>query len=132
MRVDLKKFRKEHEMKQDAIVKVLGVTQSTVSRIETEGLELTNNQYNRLISHYGEVIKQYVITSETTCSSIPNDSVKNPSKGAEQLPLYNLLTIIQNQQELLNKCVEMQHEYIAKYATQNDRLLSILEQIKVN
>lgn len=131
MRVDFKKFRKEQGLFQGDIAKDLGCTQSSVSRIENEGLELTRKQYESLVSHYGEkVIKQYVITSDTTSSNILGDNVNYQPKGAEQLPLHNLLTIIQNQQELLNKCVEMQHEYIAKYATQNERLLSILEQIK--
>lgn len=55
MYVDLKLFRLEHdEMFQSELAKILGITQSTLSRMERQYSDLNGLQYKKLVDKFGE------------------------------------------------------------------------------
>lgn len=74
MYIDLKLFRLEHnEMFQSELARILGVTQSTLSRMERQYSDLNDLQYKKLVDEFGEDdVRSYV--------------KENPLKNAILLP----------------------------------------------
>ena len=65
--VDLKRFRLEHRpILQSELARILGVSQSTLSRLESAYKDLTDIQYRSLVERFGEEdVKKYVETNPT-------------------------------------------------------------------
>lgn len=62
MHIRLKDFRDENKIQQAELAEVIGVTQSTISRNEALGRELTKKQFERLCERYGEeLVMKYVM-----------------------------------------------------------------------
>lgn len=50
----LKDFRQAHGIFQSKMAEILGTTQSSISRMESEGIELTIAQYQKLYDTFGQ------------------------------------------------------------------------------
>lgn len=62
MYIRLRDFRDENKIQQSELAEVIGVTQSTISRNEALGRELTKKQFERLCERYGEeLVMKYVM-----------------------------------------------------------------------
>lgn len=68
MNFDLKRFRKDFDLKQSDVADILGISQNFISKIETGKESFPNPHYDTLKKKYGEeALKDYV--SEKTSTS---------------------------------------------------------------
>jgi transcriptional regulator with XRE-family HTH domain len=62
MKIDLKRFRKDKKLSQEAVGTMFGTGQTNISMIEKDDRSLTEEQFNILIERYGEdEISKYAI-----------------------------------------------------------------------
>ena len=127
--IRLKDFRRENKIFQTELAEVLGVSQSAISRMEGNELELTKEQYQKLYDKYGrEIIEPYIYEEETDSRLI--EILK---KGLERLGSQehdeSLIPVLCKQNEIIQNCLEEQRQWTEKYATMNEKLLSILEKL---
>jgi len=57
--IDLKRFRKDKKIKQSEICEILGISQPFLSAIEKGSRPLNDEKFNKLYSHYGNIILEY-------------------------------------------------------------------------
>ena len=64
MYVRLKDFRDENNIQQSELAATIGVTQSTISRTEALGKELSGKQFERMCEKYGEALVMKYVTAQ--------------------------------------------------------------------
>lgn len=122
MRVNIKNLRKDHGVLQSDLAQILGLTQSSISRIESEGLELTKRQFDLLCDRYGaDEVSQYIVKDSPINITIP--------KEKDIKDLSGIIKLLGEQHDSLCEIVQNQQEWINKYATLNERLLTVIEKI---
>ncbi|PKP12002.1 MAG: hypothetical protein CVU09_00440 [Bacteroidetes bacterium HGW-Bacteroidetes-4] len=57
--IDLKKFRKDNKIKQSTICEILGVAQPYISAIESGKRPLSEDKFNLLYKHFGDILLKY-------------------------------------------------------------------------
>lgn len=101
-------------MKQDQMAEVLGLKQSSVSRMETEKIELTIAQYQKLYDKFGkEDVDAFKVDIPYFVQSTDDSRVTSPQNET-------MLDIIKRQTETLCEHVKEQDEL-------NRRIIAILE-----
>ena len=60
--IDLKEFRKVNNLKQQEIAEIIGCNIAFVSQIERGASPLPREAYDKLISHFGNKLNEYLIT----------------------------------------------------------------------
>lgn len=65
MYIRLRDFREENNIQQAELAEVIGVTQSTISRNEALGRELSQRQFERLCEKYGEELVMKYVTHDS-------------------------------------------------------------------
>lgn len=114
----LKEFRLAHSMYQAQMAEILGQTQSGISRMETEKIELTIAQYQKLYDKFGkEEVDAYRI--EPDSSLIPSSRKDSDIRTTAQ-QISDMLEIIRKQNETISSHIVKQDEF-------NARLLNLLE-----
>ena len=113
----LKEFRNAHGLFQSKMAEILGTTQSSLSRMETEGLDLNIAQYEKLYDKFGkEAVDAFIIDKEQntiiTRTQVPSDNNED------------LLEIIKRQNEII--C-----EQSSQIKDMNERLFNIIEKIAI-
>ena len=133
MKIDLKNFRQSHNLFQSDMAELLQLNQSNVSRAELRGyLELTFNQKNALVERFGEEdVESFRISDNEAVPSKSNVTVNASNSTIEGGGTQNnsingpdamSMAIIKQQSEALIKLTE-------KHASQNDRLIALLEKL---
>lgn len=112
----LKEFRNAHGLFQSQMAEILGTTQSSLSRMETEKIELTIAQYQKLYDKFGiEEVDAYKI------ETLSAYDIASPSKEIDSsLYMNELLNIIKRQNEIIVQHSKKQDEL-------NEKLLTLLE-----
>ncbi len=114
----LKEFRQSHSLFQAKMAEILGLTQSGISRMESDKIELTKAQYEKLYSIYGkEDVDAFRIEVGPTVVDAQYKEPKHSTTSAEEL-----LEIIKKQNEIICNHMKAQDEY-------NKRLLDLLEKM---
>ncbi len=68
-----KEFRRAHSLLQSQLADILGMTQSNLSRYETEGVDLTREQYGKLYEKYGkEDVAAFIVDNSQNVTSCGN------------------------------------------------------------
>ena len=82
----LKEFRNAHGLFQAQMAEILGTTQSTLSRMETEKIELNITQYNKLYEKFGkDAVDAYKIDAPEIFGV---DESRNRQKNGKQSRPY--------------------------------------------
>ncbi len=116
-----KEFRRAHGLFQSQLAEIMGMAQSNVSRYETEGIDPTPEQYNKLYEKYGkEDVDTYKINHLDS-----NNKPKDPSaqNGSVQID-KDIIEIIKKQTEILANHVVEQDKI-------NARLMAVLENLSL-
>ena len=116
-------FRRAHSLLQSQLADILGMTQSNLSRYETEGVDLTREQYGKLYEKYGkEDVAAFIVDNSqnvTSCGNILHGTgTQNNGIQSDK----DMLEIIRKLTETITHHVEKQDEI-------NSRLLTILEKM---
>lgn len=118
-----KEFRKAHGLFQSQLAEIMGISQSNISRCETEGIDPTPGQYQKLYDRYGEeIVKAFVVDPSQFVNA--ENNVNNGS-GYQNNGIQNdadLVEIIKKQTDMMAKHIEKQDEI-------NARLMDLLEKI---
>lgn len=120
-----KEFRRAHGLFQSKLAEIMGISQSNISRYETEGIDPTPAQFQKLYDKYGEenvkafeVEPSQLVNAENNvnnCSGNQNNGMQNDA---------DLIEIIKKQTESITKHVERQDEI-------NARLMDLLEKLSL-
>lgn len=113
----LKDFRQAHRIYQAKMAEILGTTQSTVSRMETENIDLSIEQYNKLYDAFG---KENVDSYKIDDSKVYIAGNSNAFNGKTTIVNNDLVNIIEKQNDMI--CDNMK-----KLAEMNERLLALME-----
>lgn len=118
-----KEFRRAHGLFQSKLAEIMGISQSNISRYESEGIDPTPIQFQKLYDKFGE---EEVKAFEVDPSQIVNaeDNINNGS-GNQNNGIQNdadLLEIIKKQTDMIVKHIEKQDDI-------NARLMSLLEKL---
>jgi predicted transcriptional regulator len=109
----LKDFRQAHGIFQSKMAEILGTTQSSISRMESENIELTIDQYQKLYDTFGqESVDTYRVEDDSILVSGGTNGKLNS----------DLVEIIKKQNEMV--CENMK-----KISDLNERLMSLLEKL---
>lgn len=65
--LDLKRFRFEHNLTQNELGEMMGISQSAVSRMETQSLDVNTIQYGNLCERFSyEIVDKYIVDKESS------------------------------------------------------------------
>lgn len=119
----LKEFRLAHSLFQSQMAEILGLTQSAISRLETEKIDLTIAQYNILYDKFGkEDVDAFKVDPNTYVEAIGN---KNFGSGVQNNGIQqntDLVSILKKQAETICDHVRTQDEL-------NKTLVGLLEKL---
>ena len=118
-----KEFRRAHGLFQSKLAEIMGISQSNISRYESEGIDPTPIQFQKLYDKFGE---EEVKAFEVDPSQIVNaENNINNGSGKQNNGIQNdadLLEIIKKQTDMIVKHIEKQDDI-------NARLMSLLEKL---
>lgn len=118
-----KEFRKAHGLFQSKLAEIMGISQSNISRYESEGIDPTPAQFKKLYDEFGEEeVKAFEIESSPflNAENNVNNGSGNQNNGIQSDA--DLIEIIKKQTEAITKHVERQDEI-------NARLMDLLEKM---
>ncbi len=117
-----KEFRRAHSLFQSQLAEIIGMTQSNISRYETEGIEPTNEQYDRLYEKFGRenvdafVVKDgshVVATNNVNGSGVQNNGIQSDK---------DLVGILKNLTETLS-------EHVKKQDAMAEQMMALLQKL---
>jgi transcriptional regulator with XRE-family HTH domain len=120
----IREFRKAKNILQEDFAAIIGLTQSNLSRYETNGVDLTDDMITKLRARYGDEIDGYFTDSS---EQIRDKSV--PEQQTSSLTMLDMVTVIKKQNDTICKQVETQNEFARQLTSMNERLLNLLEKI---
>lgn len=116
-----KEFRRSHGLFQSQLAEIMGMAQSNVSRYETDGIEPTPDQYNKLYDKYGkDDVDSYKVENAT-----PNYNV------SDQGGLNNGMLVDKDIIEIIKKQTEILANHIVEQDKINSRLMTVLENLSM-
>lgn len=120
-----KEFRRAHSLFQSQLAEIIGMTQSNISRYETEGIEPTREQYEKLYEKYGKDDVNAFIVDESLNVSASNNIMKGTGVQNNGIQAdRDMLAIIKKQAETMASHVERQDAL-------NERLVALLEKVTI-
>lgn len=120
----IREFRKAKGIYQEDFAAIVGLTQSNLSRYETNGLDLTEEMIAKLRAKFGEEIDSYFTDSY---EQVRDKSI--PEQQAGNLTMLDMLSIIKKQNETICQQVEIQNQFARQIANMNERMLALVEKI---
>lgn len=118
-----KEFRRAHGLFQSQLAEIMGLSQSNISRYETEGIDPTPAQFKKLYDNFGEEdVKAFEVELPqfVNAENSVNNGSGNQNNGIQSDT--DLIEIIKKQTETIAKHVERQDEI-------NARLMDLLEKM---
>lgn len=118
-----KEFRRAHGLFQSKLAEIMGISQSNISRYESEGIDPTPIQFKKLYDKFGEEeVKAFEVNPSQIVKA--ENNINNGS-GNQNNGIQNdadLLEIIKKQTDMIVKHIEKQDDI-------NARLMSLLEKL---
>lgn len=118
-----KEFRKAHGLFQSKLAEIMGISQSNISRYESESIDPTPVQFRKLYDVFGEEdVNTFRIEPSqfVNAENNVNNGTGNQNNGIQSDT--DLIEIIKKQTEAIAKHVERQDEI-------NSRLMDLLEKL---
>lgn len=115
-----KEFRRAHGLFQSKLAEIMGISQSNISRYETEGIDPTPAQFQKLYDEYGEENVKAFVVEPSQFVNAENNGSGNQNNGIQSDA--DLVEIIKKQTEMLAKHIEKQDDI-------NARLMDLLEKL---
>lgn len=122
----IREFRKAKGLYQEDFAAIVGLTQSNLSRYETNGIDLSEDMLDKLREKFGEKEVSAYITD--AAEQIRSKEI--PSDRKDELTTLDLITIIKKQNETISQQFDTINDFIKQLANMNERLLSLLEKIQ--
>ncbi len=120
-----KEFRRAHSLFQSQLAEIIGMTQSNISRYETEGIEPTREQYEKLYDKYGKEDVDAFVVDESLSISASNNIMKGTGVQNNGIQAdKDMLAIIKKQAETMSSHIERQDAI-------NERLVALLEKMTI-
>ena len=119
----IREFRKAKGLFQDKMAELLGLTQSNLSRYETNGIDLSDEQLDKLRSVYGKEDVDSFLTD--SAEQVREKAI--PEIQSDNLTVLDLVTIIKKQNETICMQVDVQNQFSKQLTSMNERLLTLLE-----
>ncbi len=124
----IREFRKAKGIFQEEFAQTIGLTQSNLSRYETNGIDLTDSMLDKLRQRYGkEDVDAYMTDS---AEQIRDKEL--PSSTIDGITMLDMVTIIKKQNDTICQQIEQQKEFTKQLTQMNQRLLDLLEKINFN
>lgn len=121
----IREFRKAKGLFQDKMAELLGLTQSNLSRYETNGIDLSDEQLDKLRSVYGKEDVDGFLTD--SAEQVREKAI--PEIQSDNLTVLDLVTIIKKQNETICMQVDVQNQFSKQLTSMNERLLTLLEKV---
>ena len=108
MNIRLRDFRDANKLQQGDLVRVLGITQSAISRMEALGRDLSQSQFERLCAEYGEEeVMKFANQSAPAVANSPKQIYTLPEAfGMLSETCKALARTMESQAEIINKMRE--------------------------
>lgn len=117
-----KEFRRAHSLFQSQLAEIIGMTQSNLSRYETEGIDLTREQYGKLYDKYGkEDVDAFILeegVSITASNNVNGSGVQNNGIQSDK----DLVGILKNLTETLS-------EHVKKQDAMAEQMIALLQKL---
>ncbi len=117
-----KEFRRAHSLFQSQLAEIIGMTQSNLSRYETEGIDLTREQYGKLYDKYGkEDVDAFILdegVSITASNNVNGSGVQNNGVQSDK----DLVGILKNLTETLS-------EHVKKQDAMAEQMIALLQKL---
>ena len=121
----IREFRKAKGLYQDQMAEILGLTQSNLSRYETNGIDLTDEQLGKLRERFGkDDVEAYMTDS---AEQVRDKSLPNSMK--DELTVLDLVSIVKKQNDTICQQVELQNQFTRQLTSMNEKLLNLLEKV---
>ena len=121
----IREFRKAKGLYQDQMAEILGLTQSNLSRYETNGIDLTDEQLGKLRERFGkDDVEAYMTDS---AEQVREKSLPNSMK--DELTVLDLVSIVKKQNDTICQQVELQNQFTRQLTSMNEKLLNLLEKV---
>jgi len=123
----IREFRRAKDIRQGDFATILGLSQSNLSRVETNGIDLTEKQLDMLRQEYGrETVDAYITDSaeQIKVGEIP------PFKGGN-LALLDLLSVVKKQNETICQQIDMQNQIQIQLTAISTSLVTLLEKLSI-
>lgn len=118
-----KEFRRAHGLFQSKLAEIMGISQSNISRYETEGIDPTPAQFQKLYDKYGEEnVKAFEVEPSQLVNAENNVNIGSGNQNNGIQSNADLVEIIKKQTDMMAKHIEKQDEI-------NARLMDLLEKI---
>ena len=119
-------FRKVMGIRQDELASVIGLTQSNLSRYESNDIDFSEPMLEAMREKYGkEAVDPYLTDSA--------DQIRDKNISAEKkddLAILDLVTIVKKQNDTICQQVESTKEFMNRLSDMNERLLNLLEKVQ--
>lgn len=116
--INLRDFRKSHNLKQSDVAEILGVGQSAISRMEMRPVQLTSIQCRALYERFGQEEVDLYKVDGSHSNVVPEPSVV-------QTPEQTAMAVISRQSEVILSITQ-------KYEQLTERILKVLEKMAEN
>ena len=122
----IREFRNAMKLYQGDMAEVLGITQSNLSRYETNGVDLSDEAIDKLREKYGrDIVDAYLTDSPQQLRER-----EIPMERKDDMTMLDLVTIVKKQNDTINKQIETQNEFTRQLTSMNERLLNLLEKFQ--
>ena len=116
-----KDFRRAHGLFQSQLAEIIGMAQSNVSRYETEGIDPTPDQYQKLYEKYGkEDVDTYKVEGAVSNYNVNVQDTQD-----------NMVQVDKGIIEIIKKQTDILANHIVEQDKINSRLMSVLENLSL-
>ena len=122
----IREFRKAMGLYQDELATILGLTQSNLSRYETNGVSLSEDSLNKLRERFGRDTVDTYLNEVPTMAQEESDFSRIP----EDVTTSELIRIITRQNDTICRQIDRQDELNQQLMAINNRLISLLEKFQ--
>lgn len=119
----IREFRKAKGLFQEEMAQIVGLTQSNLSRYETNDIDLTDEMIDKLRKTYGDAEVNAYLNDEKLTKYLQF------SEQRENIDISGLISVIRDQNETIRKQSEVQNQTSKQLASLSERLIALLEKV---
>lgn len=117
-----KEFRRAHSLFQSQLAEIIGMTQSNLSRYETDGIEPTRDQYQRLYDKFGkEDVDAFIVEDGTKVMATNNVN----GSGVQNNGIQSDKDLL----EIIKKLTDTVTEHVKKQDAMSEQMMALLQKL---